>query len=162
MQWSVTRGEVEECELPHLVWPGKAFSRSASLWVLKRTSNQAPGMPLHMRRHEDDLELMSRGKTRSEVRAGPMWACVWRRMSVQVLPMEIGENGWGRFKRTFCNSLLLFPLVFIKLSYLICNGFHPVAFIPQGSNNIQLLPFSPQDSFLLLTGYNRFITNGLK
>ena len=68
------------------------------------------------------------------------------------------KTGWGQFRRTFCNSLLLFPLVFIRLSYLICNGFHPVAFIPQGSNNIQLPPFSPHDSFLLLTGCNCFMT----
>lgn len=72
------------------------------------------------------------------------------------------KTGWGQFKRTFCNRLLLFPLVFIRLSYLTCNGFHPVAFIPQGSNNIQLPPFSPHDSFLLLTGCNCFVTSGLK
>lgn len=70
--------------------------------------------------------------------------------------------GW-KFKIIFCNSLGLFPLAFIKLSYLICNGFHLVAFIPQGSNNVQLPPFFfLHDSSLVLTGYDCFIAEGLK
>lgn len=72
------------------------------------------------------------------------------------------EMGWKQFKRIFCNSLGLFPLASIRLSYLIYNGFHLVAFIPQGSSNIQFPPFFPHNSFLILTGYKCFITNRLK
>lgn len=70
--------------------------------------------------------------------------------------------GWKQL-RMRCNRLWLFPLAFIRLSYLICNGFHLVALIPQGSNNIQLPLFSfPHDSSLILNLCKCFITDGLK
>lgn len=119
---------------------------------------------MQLDRHEASqaYNLMCRVKTKWEVRAGHMWACVWRHTSSKYHQQKQEGMGWKQL-RMRCNRLWLFPLAFIRLSYLICNGFHLVALIPQGSNNIQLPLFSfPHDSSLILNLCKCFITDGLK